>query len=413
MSLTVKLGLSLGALAATASLALAQPDQVFAGHPLPFAPSSGKVVAFYLDGGSIASGYRLDPITAGNLTHLLYAFLAICGPGQTAHAAQVCAPSQDYQLAGTTPLEEAAFSGYFVELTARAPRLKLLASIGGAEGSKPFYALTRSPAAQATFVASVRAFLASHPMFDGVDIDWEFPTDSSPAEGETNLGLPGDGRAYADLMQALRGALDELGAGRRKYWLTSAVLTAARLTRVIDYRRAAVDTDLFFAMTYDYYGPWTQVAGHHAPVVPPEDPGLGPVGIQPLLDAGIPPAKLVDGVAAYGRGWQVGPTGTLVSNYNGQDGTSVYRDLAASAIGPAGTGIDGFAVHYDRALHAYALWNPKARIYIGYDDPRAVVEKGRIAVKTGLAGLFGWELSQDNGDLLNAMNRGLGNRPAR
>ena len=27
-----------------------------------------------------------------------------------------------------------------------------------------------------------------------------------------------------------------------------------------------------------------------------------------------------------------------------------------------------------------------------------------------LAGLFAWELSQDNGDLLNAMNRGLGHR---
>jgi len=413
MSLTTKLGLSLGALAATASLALAQPTQTFSGHPLPFAPSSGKVVAFYLDGGSIAAGYRLDPVVAGNLTHLLYAFLAICGPGQNAHAAQACAPGQDYQIAGTAPLDEAAFSRYFADVKAHAPRLTLLASIGGAEGSKPFYTLTRSPEAQATFVASVRAFLASHPMFDGVDIDWEFPTDSSPAEGEANLGLPGDGHAYADLMHALRSALDELGAGRRKYWLTSAVLTAARLTRVIDYRRAALDTDLFFAMTYDYYGPWTQVAGHHAPVVPPEDPDLGPVGIQPLLDAGIPPAKLVDGVAAYGRGWQVGPTGTLVSNYNGQDGATFYRQLAATAIGPAGTGIGGFEVHYDKALHAYALWNPGTRIYIGYDDPRAVAEKGRIALGEGLAGLFGWELSQDNGDLLNAMNRGLGNRPAR
>jgi len=76
-------------------------------------------------------------------------------------------------------------------------------------------------------------------------------------------------------------------------------------------------------------------------------------------------------------------------------------------------GIGGFEVHYDKALHAYALWNPGTRIYIGYDDPRAVAEKGRIAVRQGLAGLFGWELSQDDGDLLNAMNRGLGNQPAR
>jgi chitinase len=413
MSLVTKLGAALGACCATASLALAQPDQTFAGHPLPFTQSTGKVVAFYLDGGSIASDYRLDPVTLGNLTHLLYAFLAICGPGQTAHAAQVCTPAQDFELAGTAPFDDATFSRYFAELKARAPHLKLLASIGGAEGSKPFYALTRSPEAQAKFVESVRAFLASHPMFDGVDIDWEFPTDSSPAEGEANLGAPGDARAYADLMHALRGALDGLGGNQRKYLLTSAVLTAARLTRVIDYRDAAVDTDLFFAMTYDYYGPWTKVAGHHAPVIPPEDPGLGPVGITPLLEAGIPASKLVDGVAAYGRGWQVGPTGDLVADYNGQDGTTLYRELASQAIGPAGKGIRGVEVHYDKALHAYSLWNPASRVYVGYDDPRAVAEKGRIAVRQGLAGLFGWELSQDNGDLVNAMNRGLGNKPAR
>lgn len=410
MTLVAKLGLTLGALVTTASLASAEPDHVFSGHPLPFAPSSGKVVAFYLDGGSIASGYRLDPVTRGNLTHLLYAFLAICGPGQNAHAAAVCKPGQDFELAGVAPLDEATFTRYFTDLKAQAPHLKLLASVGGAEGSKPFYALTRSPEAQAKFVASVRAFLASHPMFDGVDIDWEFPTDSSPAAGEPNLGAPGDARAYADLMHALRIALDGPGTDRRKYLLTSAVLTAARLTKVIDYRYAAVDTDLFFAMTYDYYGPWTKVAGHHASVLPPKDPGLGPVGIQPLLDAGIPASKLVDGIAAYGRGWQVGPTGDLVSNYNGQDGASFYRELAAKAIGPAGKGIGGFEVHYDKALHAYALWNPANRIYVGYDDPRAIEEKGRIVKSQGLAGLFGWELSQDNGDLVNAMNRGLGNK---
>ena len=411
MSLVTKLGLALGACCVTASLALAEPYRPFAGRPLPFDQSSGKVVAFYLDGGSIASGYRLDPVTAGNLTHLLYAFLAICGPGQTAHAAQTCAPGEDFQLAAPWPLDDVTFSRYFADVKARAPHLKLLASIGGAEGSKPFYALTRSAEAQARFVSSVGTFLAGHPMFDGVDIDWEFPTDSNPAAGEAQLGLPGDTHAYADLMHALRGTLDDLGGGTRHYLLTSAVLTAARLTSVIDYRDAQKDTDLFFAMTYDYYGPWAPVAGHHAPVLPPRDPDLGPVGIQPLLDAGIPPSKLVDGVAAYGRGWQVAASGNLVANFNGEDGATLYRDLAAAAIGPAGRGVGGFTVGYDRALHAYSLWNPASRIYIGYDDPRAVAEKGRIALRDGLAGLFGWELSQDDGDLLNAMNQGIGNRP--
>ena len=40
-----------------------------------------------------------------------------------------------------------------------------------------------------------------------------------------------------------------------------------------------------------------------------------------------------------------------------------------------------------------------------------VIEKGRMARDAGLAGVFAWELSQDNGDILNAMNYGVGNLP--
>jgi chitinase len=410
MSLTAKLGWLVGLGCAAASLAhAAAPDRLFGGHPRGFADTSGKVVAFYLDGDSVAAGYRIDPAVAGSLTHLLYAFLSICGPDDPAPAAGCQAG--EVSVAGA--LDDAALTRYFAELKARAPHLKILASVGGAMGSKPFFALTRAPESQARFVRSATDFLARHPAFDGIDIDWEFPTDSSPAAGEAQRGRPADGRAYADLMHDLRTALDRLGGTSRRYLLTSAVLTSARLTRAIDYRAAQQDTDLFFAMTYDYYGPWADVAGHHTPVMAPEDPAVGPVGIAQLLEAGVPAHKLVLGVAAYGRGWQVGPTGHLDGAYNKRDGATFYSDLAAQAIGPKGQGIAGYKVEYDRTLHAYALWNPETRVYIGYDDPRAVVEKGRLALKDGLAGLFAWELSADNGDLLNAMNLGLGNRPRR
>jgi len=34
---------------------------------------------------------------------------------------------------------------------------------------------------------------------------------------------------------------------------------------------------------------------------------------------------------------------------------------------------------------------------------------GAFVRQAGLAGVFAWELSQDNGDILNAMNFGVGN----
>ena len=66
---------------------------------------------------------------------------------------------------------------------------------------------------------------------------------------------------------------------------------------------------------------------------------------------------------------------------------------------------------YDPRTQAWNLYDARDRLFMGYDDPRAVIEKGRFAREAGLAGVFAWELSQDNGDILNAMNYGVGNLP--
>jgi chitinase len=42
--------------------------------------------------------------------------------------------------------------------------------------------------------------------------------------------------------------------------------------------------------------------------------------------------------------------------------------------------------------------------FVGYDDPRAVRAKVEFAKQAGLAGVFSWELSQDDGRILDAMN---------
>ena len=41
--------------------------------------------------------------------------------------------------------------------------------------------------------------------------------------------------------------------------------------------------------------------------------------------------------------------------------------------------------------------------FVGYDDPRAVRAKRELVAREGLAGLLAWELSQDDGRILDAM----------
>ena len=403
----------LGTVAAAAEPSMAE---LFSGRFADFERSSAKVVGVYVPNWEPTA--LVDGLAGHNVTHLIYAFLHVCGPGQLPVDAPKCEGKGEHELA-EGPVDQ-RFDEAFQRLKARASHVKVLASVGGWGGSDPFFHLANDAARRARFAASVASFLRRHPGFDGVDIDWEHPTSNGSANG-VPLGAPADGRGYAELMHTLRKALDTLSAETgRPYLVTSAINTTASLVGKIDYRDAARSLDLVFMMSYDHYGPWTPTAGHHTALRSHDDAADDSLasGLRTMLQAGVPAAKLVAGVAMYGRGFTgvtaPGPGGNFNGHarsgvYAGADGSAPYREIASRYLGPDGQGRHGYRVVFDQQAEAYAVWNPVTKLYMAYDDPRAVLRKGRFAVQQGLAGVFAWELSQDNGDLLNAMNRGVGN----
>lgn len=90
-------------------------------------------------------------------------------------------------------------------------------------------------------------------------------------------------------------------------------------------------------------------------------------------------------------------------------GIAVYSRLVNEVLGPDGKGINGFEIVYDKDCQCHYAWRATDAAFIGFDHPADVVAKGELALSRGLAGLFSWEYGQDNGDLLNAMNIGVGN----
>jgi chitinase len=395
----------------------------FPGQQVAFGPSSGPVVAGYITANRMNDGYNLNQIPANNLTHLLYAFLSVCdsanpykgiNAGVTA-TESFCAGANlsNYQLAVNASSADNAHYTALANYKLAAPNVKLLFSIGGGSpATVPFYNLSKTAATRAVFINSVVAYLAAHPAYDGVDIDWESPTSF---QGDTSalganppvIGTPADSQAYVDLLAELRSALDGLGAGTgQTYLLTTAVSSDANLVKNINYVAAQASLDYVFAMTYDYYG-YSASVGNHTALY-----NANPLyGISNLLNAGVPANKLVLGAAMYSQGW----TGaTLASSAPARGsgtltGANTYAALAANSIDANGNGKNGYTVNYDTTEQAYYLWNPTGNVFISYDDPRAVAVKGQYAVSQGLAGIFAWELGQDNGDLLGAMNYGVGN----
>ncbi|WKE65580.1 glycosyl hydrolase family 18 protein [Gallaecimonas kandeliae] len=406
----------------------------------PYLDQSGKVLgAYFVEWGVYGRNFPVDKIPAYNLNHLLYGFIPICGgdgindslksiSGSFEALQRACAGRADFKVAIHDPYAalqksqdgqsfSSAYKGNFGQLMAlkRAyPKLKILPSIGGWTLSDPFYFMD-DPAKRKIFVDSVEEFLRTWKFFDGIDIDWEFPggEGANPA-----LGKPTDGATYQALMKDLRAMMDRVEADTgRKLELTSAISAGPEKIANVDYQATQQYLDHFFVMSYDFFGAWdNQVLGNqtalYAPAGKPDTKYSTDKGIQALLAQGVEPAKLVVGAAMYGRGW------TGVHDYQSGD------PLSGTATGPVkGTWEAGVVDYrqivndylptwqygYDGTAEAPYAFNPGTGDLISYDDPRSVKAKGQYVLSHGLGGLFAWEIDADNGDILNAMNEGLGN----
>ncbi len=409
-------------LAGMTSVHAADGFNYFSGKAQPFEQTSGKVVMSYYYGDKTA-----DELAGENLTHLVYAFLRLCGPGEYSGDKAICDANRsshgvegsDFRLAINDNTPDVAAYQKIREIKTRFPHLKITHAIGGWGGSNSFYYLAADSAKRAAFISSLTDYLRKHPDIDGYDIDWEHPTDNMGQDG-VQLGSPADAENYVILMQELRAGLNALGKETgRQYLLTTAVSTGGINWRNLPYDRIAPSVDYILLMTYGHYAGWTNKVGHHTALQCASNTEFCVDGTVKEYLTKVPANKLVIGAAMFSQGWhsvsgQTDPSNPMTGTGNasglGWEGAESYSDVFNNYIGEKGEGINGYVVQYDPALKAHYLWNNTIKTFIGYDDPRDVEQKGKYAVTNKLAGIFAWQLGQDNGDILNAMNLGVGNQ---
>ncbi|GAA0805830.1 glycoside hydrolase family 18 protein [Spirilliplanes yamanashiensis] len=366
-------------------------------EPPPPAPAEPRVVGYLAGWGVYARDFQVADVAAGRLTHLVYAFGSVDG-GRCAPAdpwADTARPYPAAESVGGRPATGGAI-GQLRLLKAAHPDLKVLWSFGGWNGSAGFADAARDPAGFAASCARLLDDPRWAGVFDGIDVDWEYP---NACGRQCDTSGPG---ALAAVVAALRGAL---GPDRL---VTAAVPADAGKLAAADYAGAARHLDWVAAMTYDFAGTGgggDVTAAHSALTAYPGAPrpdAVGDAAIGRLTALGIPAGKLLLGIGFYGRGW-VG-----------------VRDAApgSAAAGPAPgrfeAGMEDYAVLARRCPPtgeaggtAYAFCNGQ---WWSYDTPATVTAKARWARERGLGGAFAWELSGDSPDaaLLTAMAAGLG-----
>lgn len=279
------------------------------------------------------------------------------------------------------------FRGYFhqfKELKKRYPHLKILISL---EGNPAGFAEDAKPENRRAFVAScMDIFIRGHfaagihepGIFDGFDIDWEYPH----AEDAAN---------FQALLEEFRRQMRLVRPGLR---LSIAVGHSPRMLPGTNFPAIASLVDQVGIMNYDYTGPWSPTTGFLAPLFSnPADPRHSnsiEMNIADYAAAGIPREKLLMGLPFYGYSWTGvdGENNGLFQTGKGVRGDRPYRYIRTLTA--------GFSAYRDE--HSQAPWLFDGTTFWTYEDTVSVRYKASYAANQGLGGVMIWELSDDTPD---------------
>ena len=401
-----------------------------------------RVIGYFTQWGIYGRNYRVKNIdtsgSAAKLTHINYAFGNVrnnrcevgvtqasdpnTGVGGDAFADYTKAFGAGESVSGSADTWDQPLRGNWnqlKQLKAKHPNVKVLISLGGWTWSRGFSSAAQ-PANRQAFVAScVDAYIkgnlpvtdgaggvgAAAGVFDGIDIDWEYPVACG-----LSCGTPADNANYTALLAEFRRQLDAVRPG---LLLTVAVGAGIDKIRVTDPAAYHPYLDFINVMTYDFHGAWDPQTNHHSALFDsPADPSTGDQklynsndAMEAFLSRGVPASKLNLGIGYYGRGW----TGVASGN-NG-----LYKSAGGAAPGTYEAGIEDWKVLKNLNWPVYtdtvakATWISNGTTFWSVDTPAMVTEKMGYVKAQGLGGAFFWEFSGDDpqGTLTKAISDGL------
>ena len=334
--------------------------------------------------GYVRADTEIWRIDASKLTHINYAFAKVNEAGEIyfqgdRHAGQIA------QLQA---------------LRERNPHLKIIVSVGG-WGADHFSDAALTDSSRHKFAWSGIEVIDMYDL-DGIDLDWEYP------------GQPGPGIKYREedrenftlMLKTMREQLDKLSAARGRegadrYLLTIASNDDERYFEHTEMEKLHAYLDFINVMTYDFFSSGSRMTGHHTALFrsdredAPERSAEFAVNLH--LNAGIPPTKVVLGVAFYGRGWTGVENKQLGLNQPFERFTRAYayRELVERYIGRR-----GFERQWDDSARAPFLWNADSTTFISYEDTVSLRYKAEFVRDHGLGGIMYWQHGHDPDELL-------------
>lgn len=274
------------------------------------------------------------------------------------------------------------------------PKLKVCLMVGGwgahADG---FSMMARDAAKRTAFCQSVKSLLDKHKL-DGVDIDWEYPTQS--ADNETGAD-PSDTQNFNLVLKELR---ETLGTDKIISFASSSS------ARYVDWSTAMKYLDYVNVMTYDM---GAAPNGHNSPLHKSAkfNHRSWDESVKAHEDGGVPRERMVMGVPFYGKAEKNPAEGTKIFEYSVR-----YYEIPDILN-------KGKYKGKDLARPVTRVWEPSSMVpylidaagknVLSYDDPESVSAKGSYVKANGMLGAMFWEYRCDTDDhaLLKALVKGI------
>ncbi|MGG7177939.1 glycosyl hydrolase family 18 protein [Clostridium paraputrificum] len=317
------------------------------------------------------------------------------------------------------------------------PDVKLMLSIGGWAECRGFYPMLDTDAGINTFAESCVEFLKQY-NFDGIDIDFEYP---SSTQGSGNVDSDGDlseprrgklNERYNVLIKVLREKIDEAAKkDSKKYLLTAAVTASAWVLGGVPDNTYANYLDFLSVMSYDFHGGWNQYVEHLASIYP-DAADTETIGqAMPYLNMdwayrfyrGVLPAeKIIMGIPYYTRGWENVQGGT-----NGLHGTAGSKENPTPATGeynywgdpkyadqPQGDKVPAGAnplwhilnlmeknpnikLNWDDTAKVPYIWDSQKKVFLSFENERSIDERVKYIKDKNLGGALIWVMNGDYG----------------
>jgi len=422
------------------------------------APSTLIVGGWFEEWSIYYAGYNIANMqtngVAGKLTHLFYAFSGLTAPTSATAACVIADSYADYQKLGV-PQVTGPYSGAggvygnfgaIQQLKAAYPNLKAIISIGGANAAAvSAFTSAASTAAGRTALASscinifiqgnIASGITAPGLFDGINIDWEFPT-------------PTDTTNFTALLTEFRNQLTALSATTGKTYQLSYDAPAGPSDAnnpggydTIDIPGTFAQSDFVTIDGYNYAGDWELATNDASPIYDDAADPLNGTGntidatVNYYLAKGVPAYKYTMGFPAYGAGWTGGLNSTNCGEY--QNATAVSPVPNANGAGVCSTGnnqsspaagcdtlltsglatystienllSNGYTACYDSTRIATSAFNPTTQTVFSYDDATSIAAKATYIKAHGLGGGYVWAVKDDdaNGTIVKSLAAGL------